>query len=53
MQDNAILQRTLHKYEATLSDMDNALMQNGTSNDYLVQDMKKIVDKQLKEIVSL
>ncbi|CDW75884.1 UNKNOWN [Stylonychia lemnae] len=51
MQDNAILQRTLHKYETTLSELDSVLRE--TENGDIVLDLKRIAEKQLKEIVSL
>lgn len=51
MQDHGILQRTLYKYEATISDFDAAL--RGSHNGDKILDLKKIAEKQLKEIVML
>ena len=51
MQDNAILQRTLYKFEATIADFDSAL--RGSHNGDKILDLKKIAEKQLKEIVML
>jgi len=51
MQDHAILQRTLYKYEQTLADLDSAF-RNTNSGD-MVSDLKRITEKQLKEIVML
>jgi hypothetical protein len=51
MQDNAILQRTLHKYESTLSELDGVLREADNGN--VILDLKRIAENQLKEIVSL
>eukprot|EP00347_Sterkiella_histriomuscorum_P016871 403351526 len=51
MQDNAILQRTLHKYETTLSELDTVLREAENGN--VILDLKRIAEQQLKEIVSL
>lgn len=51
MQDNAILQRQIHKYESTLSELDEVLRE--TENGNVILDLKRIAENQLKEIVSL
>ncbi len=51
MQDNAILQRTLYKYEQTLNDLDSAF--RGAQGNDVILDLKRITEKQLKEIVML
>ena len=51
MQDNALLQRTLYKYESTLSELDDVL--RDAQNADVILDLKKIAEKQLKEIVML
>ena len=51
MQDNAILQRTLYKYEQTIADFDSVL--RGSRGGDMAMDLKKIAEKQLKEIVML
>ncbi len=51
MQDHAILQRTLYKYEQTLADLDGAFRQSNGGE--MVSDLKRIAEKQLKEIVML
>lgn len=43
MQDNAILQRTLHKYETTLSELDSVL--RDTDNANVILDLKRIAEK--------
>lgn len=43
MQDNAILQRTLHKYESTLSELDSVLRE--TENGDIILDLKRIAEK--------
>jgi hypothetical protein len=51
MQDNALLQRTLYKYETTLAELDSVLRENKNSD--VIMELKKITDRQLKEIVLL
>jgi hypothetical protein len=51
MQDNAILQRTLYKYEQTLNDLDSVF--RGSHGNDVILDLKRITEKQLKEIVML
>ena len=51
MQDNALLQRTLYKYESTLEELDSVLRE--TENADVILDLKRIAEKQLKEIVML
>jgi len=51
MQDNALLQRTLYKYETTLGELDNVLRDN-TNSDIIIE-LKRIAEKQLKEIILL
>ena len=51
MQDNAILQRTLYKYEYTLNDLDSVF--RGAHGNDVILDLKRITEKQLKEIVML
>ncbi len=51
MQDNAILQRTLYKYETTIAELDNVL--RDTPNSDLILELKRIAEQQLQEIVSL
>ena len=51
MQDNALLQRTLYKYESTLSELDDVL--RDSQNADIILDLKKIAEKQLREIVML
>jgi hypothetical protein len=51
MQDNAILQRTLYKYEQTLNDLDSVF--RGAHGNDVILDLKRITEKQLKEIVML
>ena len=45
MQDNAILQRTLYKYEATIADFDSVLRSSHGGDKML--DLKKIAEKYL------
>ena len=52
MQDHTILQRTLYKYEQTLTDLDGVLRGNNSSNE-MIKNLKRIAEKQLKEIVML
>ena len=52
MQDHAILQRTLYKYEQTLSDLDS-VFRNGSQGGDVMAELKRVTDKQLKEIVML
>ena len=51
MQDNAILQRTLYKYEQTLSDLDSVF--RGAHGSDVILELKRVTEKQLKEIVKL
>ena len=43
MQDNALLQRTLYKYESTLSELDDVL--RDAQNADVILDLKKIAEK--------
>ena len=52
MQDHAILQRTLYKYEQTMLDLNGAIKGKHHSKDTII-DLKRITDKQLKEIITL
>ena len=45
MQDNAILQRALYKYETTISELDNVLRATPNApNSDLVLDLKRIAE---------
>lgn len=43
MQDNAILQRTLYKYETTIAELDNVL--RDTPNSDLILELKRIAEQ--------
>jgi len=43
MQDNAILQRTLYKYETTIAELDNVL--RDTPNADLILELKRIAEQ--------
>ena len=51
MNDNALLQRQLYKYETTLSELDIILQ--GGKHDQTIFELKKMVEGQLKQIVVL
>lgn len=51
MQDNALMQRSLYKYETTLAELDIIL--RNEARDQVIYDLKKLVENQLKQIVSL
>ena len=51
MNDNALMQRQLYKYETTLSELDVIL--RGEKRDQTVFELKKLVESQLKQIVVL
>lgn len=51
MQDNALMQKTLYKYETTLSEMD--IIFRSDDNSGIIFDLKKLAETQLKEIISL
>ena len=51
MQDNALLQRTLYKYESTLTEMD--IIFRSDERDSIIYDLKKLTEKQLKESIAL
>ena len=51
MQDNALMQRSLYKYETTLAELDVIL--RGEQRDQAILELKKLVENQLKQIVSL
>lgn len=51
MQDNALMQRSLYKYETTLAELDVIL--RGEQRDQAIFELKKLVENQLKQIVSL
>lgn len=51
MQDNALMQRSLYKYETTLAELDVIL--RNEQRDSQVYELKKLVENQLKQIVSL
>ena len=54
MEDNANLQRTIYKYEATLAQLDSILRNKGNdSKDDVIFELKKLTENQLKEIVKL
>ena len=42
MQDNALLQRTLYKYESTLTEMD--IIFRSDERDAIVYDLKKLIE---------
>ncbi len=43
MQDNALLQRTVHKYESTFAELDQLFRQD--EKDKIILDMKRLSDK--------
>ena len=51
MQDNALMQRSLYKYETTLAELDIIL--RNEARDQVVYELKKLVESQLKQIVAL
>ena len=51
MQDNALLQKTLYKYETTLSELD--IIFRSDDRDGIIYDLKKLTENQLKEILSM
>ena len=51
MQDNALMQRSLYKYETTLAELDIIL--RNEARDQVIYDLKKLVESQLKQIVNL
>lgn len=51
MQDNALMQRSLYKYETTLAELDVIL--RNEARDQVIYDLKKLVENQLKQIVNL
>lgn len=51
MQDNALMQRSLYKYETTLAELDVIL--RNEQRDAQVFELKKLVENQLKQIVSM
>lgn len=51
MQDNALMQRSLYKYETTLAELDIIL--RNEARDQVIYDLKKLVENQLKQIVGL
>ena len=46
MQDNALMQRSLYKYETTLAELDVIL--RNEARDQVIYDLKKLVESQLK-----
>lgn len=46
MQDNALLQRTIFKYETTLAELDS-IFRNDNKDD-IIFDLKKMTESQLK-----
>lgn len=52
MKDNSIMQRAIYKYETTLADFDSVLNGGHKSNEIVIE-LKRIAEKQLKEIISL
>jgi hypothetical protein len=51
MQDNALMQRSLYKYETTLAELDIIL--RNEARDQVIYELKKLVESQLKQIVTL
>lgn len=51
MQDNALLQRTIFKYESTLTELD--VIFRNDDRETVVYDLKKLTENQLKEIIQL
>jgi len=51
MQDNALMQRSLYKYETTLAELDVIL--RNEARDQVIYDLKKLVENQLKQIITL
>jgi hypothetical protein len=51
MQDNALMQRSLYKYETTLAELDIIL--RNEARDQVIYDLKKLVETQLKQIIVL
>jgi len=51
MQDNALMQRTLFKYESTLNELDIVFKNN--DREAVMYDLKKLCDAQMKEILIL
>ena len=51
MQDNALMQRSLYKYETTLAELDVIL--SSEQRDAQVLELKKLVENQLKQIMSM
>ena len=51
MQDNALMQRSLYKYETTLAELDVIL--RSEQRDQAIFELKKLVENQLKQIVNL
>lgn len=51
MCDNALMQRSLYKYETTLAELDIIL--RNEARDQVIYDLKKLVESQLKQIVNL
>ena len=46
MQDNALMQRSLYKYETTLAELDIIL--RNEARDQVIYELKKLVETQLK-----
>ena len=51
MNDNALLQRQLYKYETTMSELDVVI--RSEHKDQAIFELKKMVESQLKQIVAL
>ena len=51
MQDNALLQKALYKYETTLQEMDAIFRSD--ERDSVIFDLKRLIEAQLKELVKL
>ncbi len=52
MQDNALLQRSIYKYETTFAEMDNAFRCDD-QKDQVILELKQLTEKQLSEIVGM
>lgn len=51
MQDNALLQKAIYKYETTLQEMDAIFRSD--ERDSVIFDLKRLIEVQLKELVKL
>ncbi len=51
MQDNALLQRAVHKYESTYAELDSIFRQD--DRDRMICDLRRLADKQVNDIVNL